>query len=316
MGDPVAAVLVALGGCLAVLLGASFVLAAVYVGWTFVRWRRSAGAAASDGRSAARSAATAEWVSAGALLALHPLGMLDAPSPTERRLERGRPILLVPGFFQVRSSLALLAARLSALGLGPIYTLNLHPLRGGLDRQAEGISRRIDEIRAATGARHVDVVAHSTGGLAVRLAELGRAQPRIRRLVTLGTPHRGTERPLGPGPLARDAQASSDAVLRLPNPPAGQLVSIASDQDFVVPRERAVVMPVGRDIRVSRVGHLGLLTDRGVAEEVIKALGEDLHVRGVAEIFEGVEVPDPELAAPRVYRDARERGRLSVSESG
>jgi pimeloyl-ACP methyl ester carboxylesterase len=44
----------------------------------------------------------------------------------------------------------------------------------------------------ALGARHVSIVAHSMGGLLIRAALRHHGMERVRRVVTLGTPHQGT----------------------------------------------------------------------------------------------------------------------------
>ncbi len=236
--------------------------------------------------------AVSEILSGGALFALRPLGAVEPPAPAPRLLRGERPVVLVPGHLQAWSCFALLGPRLSSFGLGPLYVVN-HPSEDDLDRMAEALSRWIDQLRAATEARQVDVVAHGVGGLVARLAEavppaggarpevrlVGQSTPRVRRLVTLGTPHHGTETAhLWPGAIGRSLRPGSDLFARLPKPAPGQLVSIGSKHDFVVvPTESARVAPEGRDVTVRRVGHLGLLTDPEVAAEVAKALGEDVR---------------------------------------
>lgn len=82
--------------------------------------------------------------------------------------------------------------------------------------QAQAVARRIRELRTRSGERWVHVVAHSMGGLAVRAylkdpslwpAEEGAPSASVLRLVTLGTPHWGTDGylldPVGALTLAR-----------------------------------------------------------------------------------------------------------------
>lgn len=303
-GQTASLLFVALGATLAGVLAFAYTLAAVYALVTFSHWlvdRRIRGVEPDDPNQTHLDALggtfTAELISAGALFALHPLGMIDPPKPAPRLLRSGRPILLVHGFMQTRSSFALLAPRLSGCGLGPIYSINLPALDVNLLHQAQLLSERIDQIRLATGAKTIDVVAHSTGGLAVRLAERGRHASRIRRLVTLGTPHHGTQvAHVVFGPVARDMRPGSDLLLSLPIPPVGQLVSISSSHDFcVIPPESAQVGPLGRDILVQHVGHLALLTDARVSLEVIKALGEDIQVLRSQDLFDPVDSVEPEF---------------------
>jgi pimeloyl-ACP methyl ester carboxylesterase len=309
---PIGVALVALGGVLGATLLVAFGLAALYVTVTYGQWiveRRRRGAEPGDPGARHREALgrtfLTEVLSAGAFFALHPVGRIDPGLPAERLVRSGRPILLVHGFMQARSTFALLGLRLSGYGLGPLYTVNLPTSEGGLEHHARVLSERIDQVRRATGARQVDIVAHSTGGLAARLAESGRRAPRVRRLVTLGTPHKGTQLAhLALGATARDIRPGAEVLRRLPPPSPGQLVAISSAHDFfVVPPENARAAPEGRDILVRHVGHLSLLTDPEVAEEVVRALGEDILVRPLRDLFESLDASEAELAA-------QTRGRL------
>ena len=288
-------------------LSLAFAAAALYVLVTFGLWiveRRLSGDEPDEPGEAHREALgktiMTEVVSAGGLLSIHVLGMVDPPTPAPLYLRSGRPILFVHGYLQSRSSFIVLGLRLSNLGLGPFYTVNLHTLEGDLLYHAETLSDRIEQIRKATGSPQVDVVAHSMGGLVARLVDLGRAEPRVRRLVTLGTPHRGTQvAHLAFGSAGRQMRPASEIVQSLPRPVPGQLVSISSTHDaFVVPPENARVGPLGRDIVVHHVGHLSLLTNPDVGMEVAKALGEDILTRRSQDLFERIEGREVELAAP------------------
>ncbi len=105
------------------------------------------------------------------------------------------PVLLVPGwgdqpadvepFRQELIQQGWLPSRVSALGLSDPF--------GSNKENAREIARGVEALMGMTGAREVDVVAHSMGGLALRhflLHEGGGEQ--VRRVVFLGTPHRGT----------------------------------------------------------------------------------------------------------------------------
>ncbi|MEO1228330.1 MAG: alpha/beta fold hydrolase [Myxococcota bacterium] len=303
---PYGLVFVALGATLGGLLLVAFALAAVYVLVSFSHWivdRRlrgvEPGLPSREHLDALTATFTGELISAGTFFALHPFGSIDPPLPPEKLVRQGRPLLLVHGFMQARSNFVLLGPRLAGWGLGPIFTVNLRTMDGDLEHHARVLSERIDQIRRATGARQIDCVAHSMGGLVARLAEAGRKEPRIRRLVTLGTPHHGTQVALvALGPAARDMRPGSEVIRGLPPPPPGQLVSISSTHDFmVIPPESARVAPEGRDVVVRHVGHLALLTDHEVSLEVVRALGEDILLRRTSDLFEPVEAREPELAA-------------------
>jgi pimeloyl-ACP methyl ester carboxylesterase len=75
--------------------------------------------------------------------------------------------------------------------------------RLGITEMAEGLSA----LLAAESAREVSLVAHSMGGLLARMVLQGPQGPRVHRLITLGTPHRGSFAPVqavrGTYPLVR-----------------------------------------------------------------------------------------------------------------
>lgn len=306
LDEPYGLAFVAMGATLGGVLFVAFALAGVYALVTFSHWivdQRQRGVEPGDPNEAHLDALgstfTSELITAGTFFALHPLGTIDPPVPQERVVREGRPILLVHGFMQARSNFILLGPRLAGYGLGPLYTINLRTMEGGLEHHAQALSVRIDQIRKATGARQIDVVAHSMGGLVARLAESGRSEPRVRRLVTLGTPHHGTQVAHAAfGATARDMRPGSSILRSLPPPPPGQLVSISSSHDFLVlPPESARIAPLGRDVIVRHVGHLALLTDHEVSVEVVRALGEDITVRRTQDLFDPVEATGEELVA-------------------
>ncbi|HEX6707923.1 MAG TPA: alpha/beta fold hydrolase [Albitalea sp.] len=102
-----------------------------------------------------------------------------------------RGVVLVHGFVCNRALWNPLMARLRALGI-PFVAVNLEPVFGSIDRYAQVIEAAVRRVESATGQAPI-VVAHSMGGLATR-AWLGayQADARVHRVITIGTPHRGT----------------------------------------------------------------------------------------------------------------------------
>jgi triacylglycerol lipase len=109
----------------------------------------------------------------------------------ERSGETSRGIVLVHGFVCNRAVWNPWMTRLRAQDI-PYIAVNLEPVFGSIDDYADIIDRAVQRIEAATGREPV-VVAHSMGGLAVR-AWLNRfaADSRVRRVITVGSPHHGT----------------------------------------------------------------------------------------------------------------------------
>lgn len=72
----------------------------------------------------------------------------------------------------------------------PFVAVDLEPVFGSIDAYVDVLAAAANRIEAATGMAPV-VVAHSMGGLAVR-HWLARSGTQVDRVVTIGTPHRGT----------------------------------------------------------------------------------------------------------------------------
>jgi len=69
--------------------------------------------------------------------------------------------------------------------------VNLEPPFASIDTYAEMIADAVARVTQLTG-RPPTIVSHSMGGLAVRAWWRSAAQPAVARIVTIGTPHRGT----------------------------------------------------------------------------------------------------------------------------
>jgi len=196
-----------------------------------------------------------------------------------RRMARGTgtPIVLVHGYTQNRGTFVGIARSLAAAGAGPIYGFNywsLQPLR----RSFIGLSKFVRRILRETGAKKIDIVAHSMGGLVA--LECVRAMPRrIRRVVTIASPHKGV---LWSGPVvgagvaelragSRFLRARESRVLGVP------VLSIASTHDNIVhPASQAsLAHRGGRDLVIEGPGHLGILFDAEAMREIARFLAEN-----------------------------------------
>jgi pimeloyl-ACP methyl ester carboxylesterase len=186
------------------------------------------------------------------VILLHGFGTssaVTAPLARYLRRELGRPVIRVP--------------------LGGRVPIHLGDVRKSAARVRDELERRA----AASGFAYVDVVGHSLGGLVATylLKALDRGA-RVRRVVTLGTPHRGAPAALIgalllgffsraiwqmiPGsPLLRE-------LARLPVPTGSEVVAVASDADNLVPASfaRPPGMPRLRCAGISGLGHVEFLT--------------------------------------------------------
>lgn len=101
-----------------------------------------------------------------------------------------RGVVLVHGFVCNRGLWNRWMPQLRERGI-PFVAVNLEPVFGTISDYAAIIDAAVARIEQATGVAPV-VAGHSMGGLAIRawLAERGRG--RVHRVVTIGSPHRGT----------------------------------------------------------------------------------------------------------------------------
>jgi triacylglycerol lipase len=183
-----------------------------------------------------------------------------------------RPIVLVHGYGQNRVDFVWLARALERAGMGPMYGFNYWPF-GRIRSSAEELARFVSQVCEAEKADAVDIVSHSMGGLvAMKMIEQGGA--RVRRLVTIGTPHagvawRGPILGLSAGALRRGTKhVREERTLEL------AALSIFSTHDNVVGSAATSSLAAigGRDLVVPGLGHLAMLFDRRVASEIVSFL--------------------------------------------
>ena len=148
------------------------------------------------------------------------------------------PVVLVPGTFEsMLKNWSTLSPYLKARGYCVFAldygTTNGVPATGPIGKSAEELAVFVQRVRTATGARQVDIVGHSQGGMMPRhyLRFLGGA-PKVHHLVGIAPSNHGTQMPLGPPPefptgavcqACLDQQAGSPFLTRLNE--GGDLVS-------------------------------------------------------------------------------------------
>lgn len=211
-----------------------------------------------------------EWALGWAVSAARPLGYV---APVWRGRRRGpRPVVLVHGYAMSRAYFLLLTARLGGAGLGPFYGYEYWTL-GKVASAARRLGAYIEELCRFHGAEAVDLVGHSMGGLVARYyASLGGGASRVRHLVTLGSPHSGTEVSwFGVGRPVHELLPGSALLARLDAaglPVSVRALAIWSRADALVWSERQAYLPGARMLAFDDLGHLGLLASRRVAREV------------------------------------------------
>jgi triacylglycerol lipase len=200
------------------------------------------------------------------------------------------PVLLVPGYGGSAASLQGLAGRLRDAGRDVTVVDLPDRGQGDLGAQADALGSAVDTVLARTGARAVDVVGYSAGGVVARLWATERARAgQVRRLVMLGSPLHGTDVARlgtlvsGTCPQACQQLAPDSAVLsrldREPLPAGALALSLWTSTDEVVQPpsssvEDDVPSPSVQSICASStVSHGGLPSDRVTESIVLEALG-------------------------------------------
>ncbi len=236
-------------------------------------------------------------------LARYPLGALpgsaartlarrgNAAAPGQRGLlnhdpgAATTPILLVHGIVDNHSVFARLDHLLRARGFATVAAHDYGLLTRDVPRAAAALGDAAHRLVRETGHERVQVVGHSLGGLLARwFVQKQGGDAVVDTLVTLGTPHTGTELArLAPAvpllPMARQLAPTSPVVRALAEPAPGcrtRFVAYASDIDhLVVPARRARLEHPDLDVtnvEVHGVGHLSMPHHRAIAHEIADLL--------------------------------------------
>jgi triacylglycerol esterase/lipase EstA (alpha/beta hydrolase family) len=216
----------------------------------------------------------------GAAIALYtlfqPLAWLLMPRETVARAA-AEPILLVHGYLCNRGLWWSFKRWLAAQGR-VAYTLDLEPVLGDIDRYADVLDGRIEQITKATGVARVTLIAGSMGGLAAR-AYLRRFGPqRVARVITLASPHSGSRHAwLALGINGRQMRPESEWLQRLARFEDGRLpvpfVCIYSWHDDMVSPADSGRLAGAQNIALAGVGHLSMAFSRRVRAVVAEHLG-------------------------------------------
>ena len=194
--------------------------------------------------------------------------LVPDPTPAPARL----PVVLVHGVLCNAGLWSTFVRWLRRAGIGPVYAPSYGPPLGSIDLFAGQVNACIERVCAETGAAQAFVVTHSMGGL-VLLAYLRRyGATRVRRLVTLAAPFRGSVhawgffgtslsqlRPDSAWLTALDVAAPREA------PP---IVSIWSRHDSMVAPQTSSELPGATNIALTGIGHNTMLHDRLVFDLV------------------------------------------------
>jgi triacylglycerol esterase/lipase EstA (alpha/beta hydrolase family) len=204
--------------------------------------------------------------------------------------DRLGPVLLVPGYGGATGALQSLADRLGAAGRDATVVDLPGDGTGDLTAAADALDAAASAALERTGDPAVDVVGFSAGGIVARLWVADGHADSVRRVVTLGSPHHGTDLAGLAGALAptqcpvacRQLAPGSELLAALnagdETPPGPSWVTIWTTRDrTVTPPESArldgaLELPVQSVCPDAQVGHGDLPHDRLVQQMVLAEL--------------------------------------------
>jgi triacylglycerol lipase len=220
---------------------------------------------------------------------LYPLGFFEKNEVGIRHTQVSKnpcPILLVHGVIHNRSAFMRIKQNMEKEGWDNIFTMNYSTFHGHILQMVDELGQKIEMVMKKTHSTQIDIVAHSLGGIVSRTyMSLGDGRGKVRRLVTLGTPHQGTRlsfvaKGLSRGALDVDLRNDSYLIRLLMAtelPKTSEIVSIYSPFDWtVVPSKSAICKgkPEGsfKNIEIDFVGHTGLLYSPVAFDAVVSSI--------------------------------------------
>jgi len=225
------------------------------------------------GSAVARGVVTAVAADVVALPSILFLALPERPAP-----RKGTPVLMVHGLYHNRTAWLVFARRLRRVGFENLHTFGYNSFTRDFDHALAGLKERIGALLADDPEERVILVGHSLGGLLCRCAAGDpRFRDRVAALVTLGSPHGGSELAwLGGNRMARGlipGRDISEAVAGAPDPDCPRLAVYTMADDYVIPLDLLRTGRPGWEERVcAPMGHVWMLYSPEVADMVIDFL--------------------------------------------
>jgi triacylglycerol lipase len=220
-----------------------------------------------------------EWIESTAIFGWRMPWRANAVEDHLPRTSRGlRGVVFIHGYVCNRALWNPWMKRLRKLDRACV-AVSLEPVFAGIDDYVAQVERAVSRVEAATGLAPI-IVAHSMGGLVARAWLGSRAAHRrsdgtaeAARLITIGTPHRGTW-------LARAAIAASARQMRVDSawlgglaggePPTlpNLITSWWSECDQIVYPPPTAVYPGSEARQLRGVGHIALTAREEIWSEI------------------------------------------------
>lgn len=186
------------------------------------------------------------------------------------------PVVLVHGYVCNHRIWDDTIAALRANG-HPVLAVNLEPLFTSIDAYAPMIDTAVTELCRQTGAARVALVGHSMGGLAIRAWMRARGTQRVAKVLTLGTPHAGTQiaphvRTTNGKQMCWHSQWLNDLAAQESEATRALMRIAITPQDNIVYPQRAQVL-IGVETTVFEgIGHLQMCLEKPVIDWVLAQL--------------------------------------------
>lgn len=201
-----------------------------------------------------------EW---GALMLLTlsaPLALL--PSRPRRPITAGPPrppVLLVPGYGLHRLSFIPMAAYLRRRQNRWVWAINNPSWRDDISAFSRALEEAVERMRRQSGSAEVDIIGHSMGGIVAAHYINTSGAGIVRRLVTLGTPWRGTRMHIfGIGRQSRSLGPSSPQIEAI-TPVAAPVTALWTRTDTVILPTHHATFDGATAIELENQGHVAMM---------------------------------------------------------
>lgn len=187
------------------------------------------------------------------------------------------PVVLVHGYLCNHRVWDTVARGLRAKGHA-VLAVDMEPMYTSIDKYARTIEVAVMDLCQQTGVTQVALVGHSMGGLAIRAWMRVHGVQRVARVLTLGTPHVGTQ-------IEPNTKTPNGKQMCWQSPWLAELAASESDevrsririaltpQDNIVYPQRAQVLAGVEPAIFGGIGHLQMCLDGGVLHWIYEQLG-------------------------------------------
>ena len=185
------------------------------------------------------------------------------------------PIILIHGYMMRGLVMYPIKRRLNKDGYKNVYLFTYSPPWLNIDDFSRQLRDKIEFVKKERGVEKVDLICHSMGGLvALNYINKHDGVKNIDRLIALGTPFGGSKLwSFSIGKCGKEMKPWSEFLKKLSVPPAGIKTTViyTTFDEMVIPYEFSK-LEGANNIRMNYIGHVGLLFDSKVYENVRESL--------------------------------------------